>query len=312
MALTSRAGHFPDLAAEMIVPIQYIKVEHNNESRLWFGDSLSYASNSSLDTSTTKLEHLASVCAMTQSAEISLPGGNGEARKEQEEEPRAQDHHHLSKRVKKELDQDEWPSDHFSTSDPSHHYNHNLSPHLPTTTASLSSGSNVSSSSPTSQLSSESSSMLAYSTEFVASIFEQLVNDRHSEFQFAASAGPQFNLMRPRIAYVAPVALSCDACEPSFRSNPRIQWHRRATEKFCNECTICGGPFIPTHEARKPNKRGFECHRCSSTFDRADRLLAHSRVHTGIKAYACLYCPRMFSRKDRWSSHMKKEHNASA
>jgi len=155
----------------------------------------------------------------------------------------------------------------------------------------------------------ESPSVLSYSTEFVASIFEVAAERCNYEmncptYDHTSSDGTK----ALGVSVLNTVGLSCDDCEPSFRSNPRIKWHRRTNDKFCNECTICGGPFIPTDATRK-RKRGFGCHRCQAVFDRADRLLAHSRVHTGIKAYGCPHCPRMFSRKDRWSTHIKRQHS---
>jgi uncharacterized Zn-finger protein len=53
------------------------------------------------------------------------------------------------------------------------------------------------------------------------------------------------------------------------------------------------------------SKKPFECKLCNASFFRGDRLLAHSRMHTGEKPFQCDICPRSFSRKDRLKAHRR-------
>jgi len=105
------------------------------------------------------------------------------------------------------------------------------------------------------------------------------------------------------------IIIGCDECRDYFRSNARVVWYRAldfAPQASILRCEICGGEFWKG--LSQPRRRGFDCNLCQKQFDRADRLLAHSRVHTGVKAYSCPHCGRSFSRKDRFSAHVKKKH----
>ena len=53
------------------------------------------------------------------------------------------------------------------------------------------------------------------------------------------------------------------------------------------------------------HRKPFDCKRCTASFVRGDRLLAHSRIHTGEKPFKCHLCPRSFSRKDRLKTHIR-------
>ncbi len=53
---------------------------------------------------------------------------------------------------------------------------------------------------------------------------------------------------------------------------------------------------------------GFRCYRCNRTFTGAQRLVAHSSEHTGVKAYTCTVCARTFSRIDRMRKHYRENH----
>jgi hypothetical protein len=47
---------------------------------------------------------------------------------------------------------------------------------------------------------------------------------------------------------------------------------------------------------------------CNRVFPAADRLIAHSSEHTGIKAHTCTVCKRAFSRIDRMRAHYRTSH----
>ena len=43
-------------------------------------------------------------------------------------------------------------------------------------------------------------------------------------------------------------------------------------------------------------------------FTRGDRLVAHARVHTGVKAFTCHLCANSYSRKNRLNVHYMEAH----
>jgi uncharacterized Zn-finger protein len=119
-------------------------------------------------------------------------------------------------------------------------------------------------------------------------------------------------------AKITKFMLSCDECAKRFSGNPRVLWFRNATltpnELATFSCTICGASLQQdmlrapsrTEEqllAREPASNSFDCKICGVSFARGDRLLAHSRVHTGEKPFPCDLCSRSFSRKDRLKAH---------
>ncbi len=53
---------------------------------------------------------------------------------------------------------------------------------------------------------------------------------------------------------------------------------------------------------------GFLCFHCGRVFTAADRLVAHSSEHTGVKAHTCTVCVRTFTRIDRMREHYRKNH----
>jgi uncharacterized Zn-finger protein len=50
------------------------------------------------------------------------------------------------------------------------------------------------------------------------------------------------------------------------------------------------------------------CAQCNKCYDRSERLLAHSSVHTGKKPFQCPHCPRCFTRRATALHHELKYH----
>jgi hypothetical protein len=79
------------------------------------------------------------------------------------------------------------------------------------------------------------------------------------------------------------------------------------TETPATQCEVCCGPL---QVDVKEFKIGFACHHCGIVFHAAERLVAHSSRHTGIKMHTCGVCQRTFSRIDRLRQHVRKSHGA--
>lgn len=52
-------------------------------------------------------------------------------------------------------------------------------------------------------------------------------------------------------------------------------------------------------------RRSYKCELCEKRFMRADRLLAHSSLHTNKKPFSCYLCNASFTRSDRLNHHIK-------
>jgi uncharacterized Zn-finger protein len=55
----------------------------------------------------------------------------------------------------------------------------------------------------------------------------------------------------------------------------------------------------------KPHK----CHYCSKSFNQKEKLIVHTRTHTGEKPYECATCRRKFSDPSCFAKHVKNIHN---
>eukprot|EP00042_Codosiga_hollandica_P018839 m.56555 g.56555 ORF g.56555 m.56555 type:complete len:310 (-) comp48953_c0_seq2:233-1162(-) len=122
--------------------------------------------------------------------------------------------------------------------------------------------------------------------------------------------------------------LACDFCARRYSDNPRIVPFRSSrisadTEAQDLACSICGTPLrqevgsAAKVEAELKARttdgltRLHDCKICGAHFNRSDRLLAHSRVHTGEKPFPCDLCNRSFSRKDRLKIHLESHNGES-
>lgn len=52
-------------------------------------------------------------------------------------------------------------------------------------------------------------------------------------------------------------------------------------------------------------RRSYKCEVCEKIFLRADRLLAHSSLHSNEKPFPCYLCNASFTRSDRLNRHIK-------
>jgi hypothetical protein len=123
----------------------------------------------------------------------------------------------------------------------------------------------------------------------------------------------------------------CDVCNenPHFRTQTvRLVHHRRLDDwihasnhgpvRMPSDCDICGGPMakafelIPEPRAESASRFVLKCRRCGKTYDRSERLLAHSVCHTNKKPYQCPLCPQMFTRGTTIHIHMSRFHKSSS
>jgi hypothetical protein len=129
---------------------------------------------------------------------------------------------------------------------------------------------------------------------------------------FAATATTTRPLFGPNLVKI----IICDECHQRSigKYNPDvIKWHRFEGCSQSGLCGVCGGNInTESLELSTANKYRFLCKLCSLEFNRADRLLAHSHLHSGIKAFPCLECSACFSRKSKLSTHMTESHASTA
>jgi len=127
--------------------------------------------------------------------------------------------------------------------------------------------------------------------------------------------------------------ICCDSCNTRrmpARNPAKVKWFRDATMSesvnLKSPCDVCGlkldGPAAPhlrlrcnattepdtTPTTPQGRRKIYKCGRCTQSFHRNDRLLAHSRIHTGISPFECGLCRSSFTRKYRLDSHMATFH----
>ncbi|XP_065088187.1 zinc finger protein 62-like [Ochlerotatus camptorhynchus] len=94
----------------------------------------------------------------------------------------------------------------------------------------------------------------------------------------------------------------CDKCEKVFRTPQRLKNHQEThSEQKKHVCDVCGANFrnkgvLKRHRRTvHASEYPFACPCCPKKLPTQEQLNAHTRVHTGVKPYACRFCERSFS-----------------
>jgi len=106
----------------------------------------------------------------------------------------------------------------------------------------------------------------------------------------------------------------CDQCGDTFATKVELCRHRvvHAMKRNC-KCKICGRLFnknehlqrhlVSRHSSAKPHICTHTG--CEKAFKRKDKLVEHSKCHTGIKRYSCLICGRKYRYREGLLYHEK-------
>ena len=112
--------------------------------------------------------------------------------------------------------------------------------------------------------------------------------------------------------------ICCDLCYQRRmpHQNPNlIFWIRRIPAEIRHvrkDCDICGIDIAAPISRDISSK--VHCYKCNSDFDRIDRLLSLSFVHTDVKPHRCPQpkCSKSYTRQSRLSEHLERAHNITA
>lgn len=105
----------------------------------------------------------------------------------------------------------------------------------------------------------------------------------------------------------------CDTCGKWFRTKKQNDTHRAGHEdERPHGCVTCGKRFrmqsaliIHTRSHLPPDiKNKYQCEICPKKFGTKPNLMAHMRIHAGIRNYTCDQCGKSFVQKGNLENHL--------
>ncbi|XP_066159330.1 zinc finger protein 570-like [Euwallacea fornicatus] len=106
---------------------------------------------------------------------------------------------------------------------------------------------------------------------------------------------------------------SCDICYKWYATSKEVEDHQSShNEENPHHCTICGKRFrvqslLNLHtRSHLPSdvKNCYPCNHCPKKFATKPNLMAHKRIHLGIKEYTCDQCGKSFVQKGNLDNHI--------
>ncbi|XP_059475296.1 GDNF-inducible zinc finger protein 1-like isoform X1 [Neocloeon triangulifer] len=106
----------------------------------------------------------------------------------------------------------------------------------------------------------------------------------------------------------------CDECPETFDKKILLTQHKERLHNLIKNylCQVCGEGLsnpqsLKIHVARHVNKeKKFCCEHCDARFTRKDKLVFHTRTHTGEKPFECQVCSKKFIRKTKLDDHLRR------
>jgi len=103
----------------------------------------------------------------------------------------------------------------------------------------------------------------------------------------------------------------CPICGKMVRA---LHVHMRLHQQSPFECTDCGRKFarsdyLTEHRRVHSDERPFLCIMCGHSFGRAANLRAHLRTHSEERRYPCDKCGKWFRRSSHRNDHIRKVHD---
>eukprot|EP00795_Rhopilema_esculentum_P010903 gene10903-19734_t len=106
---------------------------------------------------------------------------------------------------------------------------------------------------------------------------------------------------------------SCDVCLIPFKSNSKLQSHkRRHTDDKPYLCSYCGETFECHTDLAKHREelhlgcKTFKCKQCIKSFSTRKELSQHTWRHTGIKMYKCGICDKYYTSAGNLAAHQRR------
>ncbi|KAH1024406.1 zinc finger protein 2 [Dendroctonus ponderosae] len=105
---------------------------------------------------------------------------------------------------------------------------------------------------------------------------------------------------------------TCDVCYKWYATPKEVESHQRShSEEDPYHCTICGKRFrvqsllsLHTRSHLPSNvKNCYPCNHCPKKFGTKPNLMAHKRIHLGIREYTCDQCGKSFVQKGNLDNH---------